>query len=283
MQPDDVKKTGSKTTAKSLNVALGVAKTAARAGASVVMEHYHAGVAAQTKIDSDQSYNLVTQADLDCEQAVAAAILSAYPDHVILGEEAHTGATDAEHLWIVDPIDGTNNFAHRIPLFAVSVAYYYQGRAQAAVVLNPVTEHCYAAAAGAGATLNESPIAVSDVTTIDKSVISTGFYYDRGPMMQSTLDTMAELFKRNVHGLRRFGAASLDLCMVAAGQCDAYFEYNLAPWDFAGGQLILAEAGGRATNCHGQPLPIGNSPILASNGHLHDALIEILAPFVARL
>ena len=268
---------------------LAFAESAARTGAEIVMQHFTKGFTVQTKANVEQSYNLVTQADLDCEKAIVAKILQQFPHHSVLGEESHENAqlddpAAREHLWIVDPIDGTNNFAHRIPQFGVSVAYYYRDQPTVGVVINPATNQCYAAAIGQGATMNGDSIQVSPVAAVQQAVISTGFYYDRGPMMQATLDSMAELFRRDVHGLRRFGAASLDLCMVAAGQCDAYFEYNLGPWDFAAGRLILTEAGGQATDCLGNPLPVTtNSAILASNSQLHTELLSILDPFIARL
>lgn len=251
---------------------LEVARAAARAGGEIVERYFREGV----EIRSKETYNLVSDADVESEHAIVEVIRETFPDHEILGEENYTASGDAEHLWIVDPLDGTNNFAHEIPHFAISVAYYIRGEPQVGVVLNPVRDDWYHAVRGEGAFRNGKPIKASSATSLEQVLVGVGFYYDRGAMMESTLAAIHELFGRNIHGIRRFGTASLDLCQVAAGWYGGFFEYELSPWDFAAGRLVVEEAGGRVTTCHGDEVPVEKSTILASNGHLHQTLLEIV-------
>ena len=177
---------------------------------------------------------------------------------------------------VVDPLDGTNNFVHGIPHFAVSIAYYRQGEAECAVILNPIRGDRYEARRGQGATCNGQSIQVSQATQLDQVLIGVGFYYDRGRMMEATLAAIHEFFGNNVHGIRRFGTASLDLSQVAAGWFGGFFEYELSPWDFAAGRLLVEEAGGTVTTCDGAPLPLAKSTVLASNGSLHPQMLDIV-------
>lgn len=256
-----------------------VAESAARAGAEIVSPYFRDGVAVRTKADA----SLVTDADTESETAIIAVIRDAFPDHAVLAEEAHhEDGAGAEHLWVVDPLDGTNNFAHGIPHFAVSVAYYRDGQAECGIVHNPMTGDWYTAARGQGAYHDGRPARVASITRLVDSLIGIGFYYDRGAMMESTLAAIADLFHGGVHGVRRFGAASLDLCAVGIGMFGAFFEYELAPWDFAAGRLFVEEAGGRVTTCTGEPLGLRRSTVLASNGHLHEAIQSVVEPHVPR-
>ncbi len=249
-----------------------IAEEAARAGGAIAARYFRDGVTMRNK----DVANLVSDADVEAEHAIAAVIKRAFPSHAILGEEAHQGDATAEHLWVVDPIDGTNNFAHKIPHFAVSVAYYHAGEAQCGVVFNPVREEWHTAAKGQGAFHDGRQVSVDEATRFDEVLVGVGFYYDRGAMMETTLEAVGDLKRRQIHGIRRFGTASLDLCMVGLGRFGAYFEYELSPWDFAAGRLFVEEAGGRVTDARGGPLPLGKSSILASNGALHDAMLEIV-------
>ena len=139
----------------------------------------------------------------------------------MLGEESHREDITSEHLWIIDPLDGTNNFSHKIPHFAVSVAYYHRGRPSCGVIHNPLRNDWYTAARGRGALYNERPVSVAESTRLDEVLVGVGFYYDRGRMMEATLAAIQELFRNNIHGIRRFGTASLDLCQVGTGQFGA--------------------------------------------------------------
>lgn len=253
--------------------ALRAAFAAAEAGSRVLLHYFHRGVEMREKGPAE----LVSQADIESEQAVARVIGSRFPGHAILGEEAHTAALDEEHLWIVDPLDGTNNFAHRIPHFAVSIAYYRGGVAHCGVVVNPIHGDWYWAVRGGGAYHNGKAIHVNNHTRLDQTMIGVGFFYDRGRMMEATLAAIGDFFRSQIHGVRRFGTAALDLCQTASGMFGVYFEYQLQPWDFAAGRLILEEAGGRVTDGRGDPLPMVRSSIIASNGPLHPAALDIVA------
>ena len=252
-----------------------IAEEAARAGGAVAARYFREGVTMRSK----DVANLVSDADIEAEYAIAGVIKKAFPSHIILGEEAHqAGDATAEHLWIIDPIDGTNNFAHQIPHFAVSVAYYHAGVAQCGVIFNPIRDEWHSAARGQGAFHDGRQVHVDDATRLDEVIVGVGFYYDRGAMMEATLEAIGELKRKQIHGIRRFGTASLDLCMVGLGRYGAYFEYQLSPWDFAAGRLFVEEAGGKVTDARGGELPIGKSSILATNGHLHEAMLEVTRP-----
>jgi len=255
---------------------LDLAREAARVGGEVVRGHFRQGVEVRHKGPVD----LVTVADTESEQAIVDLIRERFPDHAVLAEESHHDATDAEHLWIVDPLDGTTNFAHGIPHFAVSIAYYHQGRPQCGVVHKPIDGTWYEAVRGGGAFVDGRPARVATHERLDEALIGVGFYYDRGAMMECTLRAIRELFGCNIHGIRRFGTAALDLCHVGLGLYGGYFEYKLSPWDFAAGRLFVEEAGGRVTTCVGDELPVGTCTVAASNGRLHEALLNIVREHV---
>lgn len=257
------------------NEFLTTAMVAATTGAHVLLGHYQRGVQMRSK-EADATYNLVSDADIESEQAIGRVIADRFPEHAILGEEELRGDTTAEHLWVVDPLDGTNNFAHRIPHFAVSIAYYRAGRAHCGVVVNPVRGDWYWATAGGGAFHNGQPMRVNTATSLNKTMVGCGFFYDRGAMMESTLAAIHAFFKQDIHGIRRFGTAALDLCHVADGLYGAFFEYQLMPWDFAAGGLIVQEAGGTMTTALGTPLGLEKTCLLASNTLLHPAALEIV-------
>ncbi len=257
---------------------MNVARRAAAAGGAVVGRYFREGVAMRRKAVAD----LVCDADVESEQAIVDVIGRAFPDHAILGEESHRGDTSAEHLWMVDPLDGTTNFAHGIAHFSISVAYYRGGRPECGVVFDPVGDDWFTAARGSGACRNDRPVRVADSRRLDEVLVGVGFYYDRGAMMEATLAAIGDLFRQNIHGIRRFGTASLDLCMVGVGAFGAFFEYELSPWDFAAGRLFVEEAGGRVTTCLGRELPLAPSTLLASNGHLHEAMQGLVEPHVPR-
>src|SRR5690606_5223379 len=183
---------------------------------------------------------------------------------------------------IVDPLDGTNNFAHRIPHFAVSIAYYHNGSPVCGVVYNPLRDDWFTAVRGEGAWYNGQPARVSDERRLDQALVGVGFYYDRGAMMEATLAAIRDLFRCQIHGIRRFGTASLDLCQVGMGMFGAYFEFQLSPWDFAAGRLFVEQAGGRVTTCLGDALPLQKTTLLASNRLLHDAVLRVIGSHVPK-
>lgn len=254
---------------------LETAKSAAYLGGEVLMRYLRDGVDMRNKSDSGgKTYDLVSDADLESEKAVAACIGAKFPDHELMGEEELVGNPNAEHLWIIDPLDGTNNYAHAVPQFATSVAYYHRGEPVVGVVLNPARDELYTASRGGGAFFNGTRVTVDDADTLGSTLIGCGFYYDRGDMMRGTLAAIEEFFSKDIHGIRRFGAATLDLCLVGCGQLGGFFEYQLSPWDFAAGRLFVEEAGGIVTDANNQPIPIAKTSIVASNGNLHAAMIE---------
>jgi len=240
------------------------------------MQYFRQGVSMRHKGAAD-SVDLVSDADVNAERAIVDVITAAFPDHSVLGEEEHSPDVSVEHLWIVDPLDGTTNFAHDIPHFAVSIAYYHHGQAEYGVVWNPARDDLYRVQRGHGAYCGDQRLAVALSASFNDVLIAVGFYYDRGAMMESTLDAMRDCFGQQVRGIRRMGTASLDLAQVASGSFGAYFEYELSPWDFAAGRLLVEEAGGRVTTCDGSELPLEKTSVLASNGHLHAAIQEITA------
>lgn len=263
--------------ASTLTLEMETAIASATIGSNIVAGYFKQGIESSHKMVGLESEGLVTRADLESEQAIVAEIRKTFPDHNFLGEESFSDDTASEHLWIIDPLDGTNNFAHGIPRFAISVAYYRSGVAHCGVVVNPVTGELFSAEQGRGAFNNGVPSRVNRHTRLDQTMIAAGFYYDRGKMMQATLAAIGDLFLHNIQGIRRFGAASLDLIDVGLGRFGGYFEFTLSPWDFAAAKLFVEEAGGRVTTCAGGPLPLSKSSLLASNGLLHDRLLEVIS------
>jgi myo-inositol-1(or 4)-monophosphatase len=251
---------------------LDVAEEAARAAGAIVARYFRDGIAMRSK----DIANLVSDADIEAERAIVEVIRRSFPGHEVLGEESHHGDAGAEHLWVVDPLDGTNNFGHRIPHFAVSIAYCRDGRPECGVIYNPVRDEWHRAVRGQGAYFGDRRAQVAAHTRLDEALIGVGFYYDRGAMMEATLRAIHGVKRQQIHGIRRFGTASLDLCMVGLGMFGAYFEYELSPWDFAAGMLFVEEAGGRVTTARGGPLTLAKSSLLASNGLLHETVLEIV-------
>ena len=242
------------------------------------MRYLNEGVQMRNKSSSGgKTYDLVSDADLDSEKAIGEYLGNLFPHHELLGEEDLDGDVNAEHLWVIDPLDGTNNYAHEIPHFAVSIAHYHLGKPIVGVVFNPARNDLFTAAEQQGAFRNGERVRVCDSTSFAQTLVGCGFYYDRGAMMRSTLHAVEDFFAHDIHGIRRFGTASLDLCHVGCGHYGAFFEYQLSPWDFAAGRLFVEEAGGRVTDGRGDPLPLEMSSVVASNGKLHETAIEITA------
>ena len=254
---------------------LETAISAARAGSEVLL-HYMGKAEVSFKEGSTQ--NLVTQADVEAEAAIVDLIRRQFPTHAILGEEGG-GDVDlnAEHLWIIDPLDGTTNYVHRIPQFCTAVAYASGGVIQVGAVLDPCRQELFHAVRGAGAFLNDEPISVSKNSAFAEAVVATGFYYDRGDMMRQTLSSIEKLFENNVRGIRRLGAAALDVCWVACGRWEGFFEYQLSPWDYAASSVIVEEAGGRCFDRSGDPLRIDSGHVIATNANLCDEIRAAVA------
>ncbi len=223
------------------------------------------------------NYNLVTEADIASEEKIIGIIKEHFPSDAVLGEESgKEAALDSERLWIVDPLDGTTNFAHGIPHFAVSVAFARKGEVLCGVVYDPMLSEMFYACSGSGVWCNDKAIVVSDVKELTRSVICTGFYYERGRLMLRTIESMKKLLEAGVQGIRRTGSASLDCCYVACGRFDGYFEYRLSPWDFAAGMLIASEAGGICTDIDGETRGLFSQGIVCGNVKIHKALLSMI-------
>jgi len=231
-----------------------------------------------TRIDLHHkgSINLVTDVDLASENLIRETISTYYPKHEILAEEGGLSESGSEYRWIVDPLDGTTNYAHGYPMFCVSIALECNGVVVVGVVYDPMRDELFSAERGGGATLNNRPIRVSTIPELMQGLLSTGFPYDIKTSKLTNLDHWAN-FAMNAQALRRDGAAALDLCYVACGRFDGFWELNLSPWDTAAGALIVEEAGGRLTNFTGGNFSNYEPQIVASNGLIHDRMIEVLA------
>ncbi len=219
--------------------------------------------------------NLVTPIDRQSEEAIVSFIMRHFPDHQIMAEEGHEKKSDSPYRWIIDPLDGTTNYTHRFPFFCVSIALEVAGEVQLGVVYDPIRKERYVAEKGKGATLNDVPIAVSSVSVLNKSLLVTGFSYDIHTSPDNNFEYFIN-FSLGAQAVRRTGSAALDLCYVASGRMDGFWESKLKPWDTAAGSLILQEAGGRVTSFSGKPFSIYDAKILATNGKIHKEMIRIL-------
>jgi myo-inositol-1(or 4)-monophosphatase len=220
--------------------------------------------------------DLVTEADGEAEAAVIRILSRAFPDHAILAEEGGGNDQPSDHRWIIDPLDGTTNFAHGYPHFCVSIGYERRGRVELGVIFDAPKRELFVARRGQGATLNGKPIAVSRSARLDTSLLATGFPYDRAQRRRFYL-TFWEALMTRVHGVRRTGSAALDLAWVACGRMDGFWEFGLKPWDVAAGSLLVEEAGGRVTNMDGTRLGLSAGRIVATNGRLHKQLLAVIA------
>ena len=255
-----------------LNRFLKVAVSAARAAGAIQIANVGKDLGISSKSsDSD----LVTRVDKECEALIRNAILTAFPDHAILGEEGgNVGAS--EFQWIVDPLDGTVNYAHGFPFFCVSIGLEVGGQRVVGVVFDPNRNELFHATLGGGAFLNGAAIHASSIAELGgRAMLATGFPYDTAAALEAL-----EVFKHFLAlGLpvRRPGAAAIDLCYVACGRIDGFFEYKLQAWDCAAAILIIEEAGGRVTNFSGGAYNYADKKIVATNGHLHDQMLNVIA------
>jgi myo-inositol-1(or 4)-monophosphatase len=219
--------------------------------------------------------NLVTEVDLAAEELIVSRVWSAFPGHAILAEENHSATKSGSHTWIIDPLDGTTNYAHGFPVFAVSIGLEIDGDLACGAVYNPVLDEMFTARRGRGASCNGQPIRVSSTGRLDASLLATGFPYDIRTSEDNNLDNFRE-FALRAQAVRRAGAAALDFCYVAAGRLDGFWEPKLSPWDCAAGYLLVREAGGKVTNYRGEEGSIYERECIASNGLIHEELLTVL-------
>ncbi|HEV8285479.1 MAG TPA: inositol monophosphatase family protein [Chitinophagaceae bacterium] len=219
--------------------------------------------------------NLVTEADHAAEKAILDIVKQEFPDHYILSEEAGEIFQDSNYKWIVDPIDGTVNFAHGIPLCCVSIAIEHNSEIIMAAVYNPNLNELFFAEKGKGATLNENKIKVSEKTNVISAFLVTGFPYTYLDVPNGPLATFEKLIRKGIP-VRRLGSAAIDLCWVAAGRFDGFYEHKLEAWDSAAGYLIVEEAGGRVTDFKGNKFSPYQPHVLATNGKIHEELLAVI-------
>jgi len=234
----------------------------------------------QLKVTTKSTNDFVTEVDQKAEQVVIETLLTAYPGHGILAEESgrEHGAKNSEYVWIIDPLDGTTNFIHGLPFYAVSIALAYRDQVQQAVVYDPTRNDLFYASKGRGAFLNDKRLRVSKRTRMAESLIGTGFPFRKGDNFQRYVKMFTEIMQ-NCAGVRRPGAAALDLCYVAAGYYDGFFETGLSPWDIAAGSLMITEAGGLIGNFTGESDFMYQREVVAGNPKVYAQMVSILAPF----
>jgi myo-inositol-1(or 4)-monophosphatase len=228
-----------------------------------------------TQISRKGAIDLVTEADVNSEKIIIETIRSIFPDHAILAEESGRISGQERFQWVIDPLDGTINFVHQVGIFCVSIAFMLDGEPTVGVVLNPLTGELFTAVAGKGAELNGRPIRVSDADVLLGSLLVTGFPYDHHTIFDDVMTRIANCLKAS-RGLRRLGSAALDLCFVACGRFDGFWEQNLKPWDTAAGVIIAREAGASVTDFSNSRFMIDQKQILATNGRIHDEMITLL-------
>lgn len=245
---------------------------AVHSGADVLKHYFEGSFEIQSK---DSLNNLVTEVDRKAEDVIIEIIRDEFPEHFILSEEVGEMSTSSNYKWIIDPIDGTVNFAHSIPICCVSIGLEKDGILQLGAVFNPFMNELFFAEKGKGATLNNKPLKVSKKSELESACLVTGFPY-RWVDVGTDPIAVFEKFIRLGLPVRRLGSAALDLCWVAAGRFDGFWEYNLNPWDIAAGYLIVEEAGGRITNFNGSAFSIYDKQTLATNGWIHDQMLKII-------
>jgi len=219
--------------------------------------------------------NLVTEVDLMCEREVINLLRSEEPSHHILSEEQGGDSLQSEYIWVIDPLDGTTNYAHGYHKFCISIALVSKGKPLLGVVYDEMANEMFYSIRGQGAFLNGKRVKVSEVAKIDDALLVTGFSYDRGQRMCDNL-VIFEKMLPHPHAIRVDGAAALDLCYVASGRFDGFWEKRLNPWDIAAGSLFVEEAGGKVTDFTGSAIPLDRKELWASNGKIHDQFLAIL-------
>lgn len=235
------------------------------------------------RIDKKGEIDLVTEVDLECERLCRGILAERFPDHDILAEELSSGPTEAaraRYRWVFDPLDGTTNYAHGLPIFCASLSLEVDGRAIVGAIFDASRQELFTAERGAGAFLNGQPLRPSTTSVLGDALLVTGFPYD----VHRKLDDLVAMFGAFLgasRAVRRLGSAALDLCYVAAGRFDAFWEQHLKPWDVSAGALIVEEAGGIVTGMDGTPFSPAAAHLVASNGPLHPSMLQVIADHMA--
>jgi myo-inositol-1(or 4)-monophosphatase len=263
---------------QTLHPMLNIAVRAARAAGAII--NRAALDVDVLKVSTKSPRDFVTEVDRAAEARIIETLLEAYPGHGILAEESGRthGAKDSEYVWIIDPLDGTTNFIHGLPIYAVSIALAFRGQVQQAVVYDPCRNDLFYASKGRGAFLNERRLRVSKRSKMGEALIGTGFPFRKGDNFERYLQMMQAVMTQCA-GLRRPGAAALDLCYVAAGWYDGFFETGLNPWDVAAGGLLVSEAGGLVGNFTGEADFLYQREVLAASPKIYAQLVQLLGPF----
>lgn len=255
---------------------LNTAVKAARRAGKVIMRY--AGQIDRLTVENKGRNDFVSQVDREAEAEIISVLQRAYPDHAIQAEESGRRG-QGDFLWIIDPLDGTTNYLHGYPQFAVSIGLYYQGRATQAVVFDPLKNELYTATRGAGAQLNDRRMRVSGVSHMDAALLATGFPFKTMEHLEVWINTFRSLLPR-VSGVRRAGSASLDLAHVACGRLDGFWEFGLSPWDMAAGCLLIEEAGGLVSDFHGGQSYLEAGHVIGGTPKIYNELLNIIQPHV---
>jgi myo-inositol-1(or 4)-monophosphatase len=235
------------------------------------------------RVDKKGAIDLVTEVDFECERMCRAVIAERFPDHDVLAEELSAGPGEpakASQRWVFDPLDGTTNYAHGLPIFCSSLALEIDGRAEVGAVYDPTRRELFTAMRGGGAFLNGAPLHVSSAATLLDALLVTGFSYDVHTQGADLVELFGAFLAR-AQAVRRLGSAALDLCYVAAGRFEGFWEQHLKPWDVAAGALIVAEAGGLVTGMDGTAFDPASAHLVASNGHVHELMLTVIREFRA--
>ncbi len=250
-----------------------IAILAAKEAGRIHKKYFNKDLKVTTK---GSSFELLTIADTESEKKIVKIIRDYFPNHNILAEENKYKNYNSKYTWIIDPLDGTSNFSFGLPIFCVSIAFVQDKEVVCGVIYDVTRDELFYAEKNRGAFLNGKKIRVNKSQKLSSSILITGFYYNRGKEMLETIDNIKKFLLKRIIGIRRLGAAALDLCYVACGRASGFWEFELNPWDFAAGKLILEEAGGMVTGRFNEKVKLEKSYIVSSNGRIHRAMLEVL-------
>jgi len=251
-----------------LNFAIQTAK-----GAGAILMEYFGNISSYEH--KSTSIDLLTIADTQSEAFILNEIKTNFPDHHIIAEESASIAKSSDYRWVIDPLDGTTNFVHNLPIFAVSIGLQYKDETIVGVVYNPSADKCFWAEKNGGAFLNGEAIHSTSTNTLSNSLLVAGFPYINDDRWSKGFGLFKTLYGKT-QGVRRLGAAALDFCFVAMGRFEGFWEFGLQPWDVCAGALIVKEAGGEVSDWDNSPMPFSGNRVLATNGHIHKEMLEVL-------